>query len=281
MKVLENLIHRILSPEICERLHSMNLPLHTFAADHFLSLGAHTWPLESLARFWDLLFMEGSAAVFASFLALLQLYLPLDEPCSCVDTSDQVQAFMKSVANGVANDCDLILVKTWELLPLIPNSLLVILRAVDDCEGESSLIRDQDVLKGVAQELLEEAFSNLPKAPAASDETIINYHVTLNKSTYHCFLGMKLKVLKEELSILSLEDGLVKSHNDQAKLDNRIGEGDSIIQVNGYFGRGKEILAIMQQANILQLVLRRPKTEVKLPDTDPCLLASDVRCGHD
>lgn len=74
--VLEVLINEVLSTETVQILKGLDVPLHALAADHLLSLGSHTWPLETVVSFWDLFLSEGSPAVFASFLALLKIYLP-------------------------------------------------------------------------------------------------------------------------------------------------------------------------------------------------------------
>ena len=45
------------------------------ALDHFITLTAKNWPMAPLLRLWDLILTEGIPAVFASFLALLELYV--------------------------------------------------------------------------------------------------------------------------------------------------------------------------------------------------------------
>merc|ERR1711871_390543 len=61
-------------PEIHCELENQCIQLHMLATDHLLTLSARTWPLNAVARLWDVVLMEGSAALLASFLALLEIY---------------------------------------------------------------------------------------------------------------------------------------------------------------------------------------------------------------
>lgn len=126
--VLGVLVRELLSPDIAQRLDTLNIPLNMLAADHFLTLASHTWPLGSVVRLWDLFLLEGSPAVFASFLSLLQLYLP--EKRGDSEASELVDAFLKATTRGVAHDLDTILGMTRELIPSIPRSRIEILRYV-------------------------------------------------------------------------------------------------------------------------------------------------------
>lgn len=137
MAVLEVLVRELLPAETVQRLDRLGVPLRTLAADHFLTLASHTWPLGAVVRLWDLFLLEGSRAVFASFLTLLQLYLPeekqghcgKDRP-SCAEGPEQVEAFVNAVSGGAAADIDKILDRTWELIPSIPMSRIESLRYV-------------------------------------------------------------------------------------------------------------------------------------------------------
>jgi len=134
MVVLEVLVRETLPLETTEILDSLEVPLETLAADHFLALASHTSPLKAVVRLWDLFLLEGSSAVFASFIALLQLYLPKNdgEPDHrCVDGPDKVAAFMRAASTGIADDLDAVLEKTLELIPLIPRSRIESLRRGD------------------------------------------------------------------------------------------------------------------------------------------------------
>jgi hypothetical protein len=130
--VLGVLVRKILPVEISQRLDNLGVSLNLLAADHFLALGSHSWPLGAVVRLWDLAFLDGSPAIFAAFLALLQLYLPEDRSSSqrCADTSESVKDFLNAVAHGIAEDLDLILEKTRELIPMIPGSMLKHLRYI-------------------------------------------------------------------------------------------------------------------------------------------------------
>lgn len=127
LSVLQVLVCELLPPEAVQVLDSMDVPLHTLAADHFLALASHTWPLEAVVRLWDLFFLHGSSAVFASFLAVLQVYLPAQREAS-TQGPEKVEALMNSISSGVAKDLDTILVQTRQLIPHIPMSRIESLR---------------------------------------------------------------------------------------------------------------------------------------------------------
>merc|ERR1719158_2463326 len=66
-------------PSLHMELERCSVPLNLIAIDHFISLTSRTWPLEATVRLWDIIFLEGPRAVFACFLALLQLFMPVSE----------------------------------------------------------------------------------------------------------------------------------------------------------------------------------------------------------
>jgi len=74
--VLGVLIRRLLSDQIGRQLDSWGVPLNVLAMEHFVSLAAHTWQHSATVQMWDLLLIHGQAALFASFLALLELCFP-------------------------------------------------------------------------------------------------------------------------------------------------------------------------------------------------------------
>mmetsp|Transcript_66631 Transcript_66631/g.104138 ORF Transcript_66631/g.104138 Transcript_66631/m.104138 type:complete len:427 (+) Transcript_66631:78-1358(+) len=126
--VLGVLVRTVLPVDVLHRLDSLEIPLNLLAVDHFLSLGSHQWPLSAVVLFWDLLFVEGYPCVFASFLALMQLYLP--DIAVENEAPHRIECFKNAVANGVANELHLILDKTRELLPLVPKSYIESLRNI-------------------------------------------------------------------------------------------------------------------------------------------------------
>jgi len=128
VSVLQELVGDVLSPEVGRMLTGLDVPLHALAADHFLALASHTWPLHAVVRLWDLFLSEGSPAVFASFIALLQLYLPKSVK-SCTDGPDQFEVFTKAVWKGVSEELDTILEQTRTLIRCIPGSRLHSLRS--------------------------------------------------------------------------------------------------------------------------------------------------------
>jgi hypothetical protein len=117
--VLDALVQKILPERTQKRLEMLNVPLSVLAVEHFLTLGSASWPPAAVARLWDLIFLEGQPALFASFLALLSLYLPkaVSAPSpkdGCGE--DPVQAFRHAAAHGVATDSGMVLRHTRELL---------------------------------------------------------------------------------------------------------------------------------------------------------------------
>merc|ERR1712185_22979 len=71
--VLGALVHLHL-PEVHLKMEAADVPVLALALDHFITLTAKNWPIGAAVRLWDLIFLEGTPAVFGSFLALLELY---------------------------------------------------------------------------------------------------------------------------------------------------------------------------------------------------------------
>merc|ERR1719375_303005 len=104
---MDTLVHLHL-PQVHLYLETAGVPVVSIAVDHFLTLGARNWPMASLLRLWDLIFIEGVAAVFASFLALLELFaLPTATSSGAVaqeaamDDADFMQEFKNRTAKGL------------------------------------------------------------------------------------------------------------------------------------------------------------------------------------
>lgn len=125
--VLKVLIRRILSSEVQRRLDALEMPLAALATAHFLSLASHGWPPKATVQLWDLLLLKGPPVLFASFLALLEHYLP---PVGSGDPLEKVGAFQSGVRSEIDKDLESILKRTVSLLPLIPESLINRLRWV-------------------------------------------------------------------------------------------------------------------------------------------------------
>jgi len=128
MAVLEVLVRELLPSETVQRLDCVGVPLRMLAADHFLTLASHTWPLGAVVQLWDLFLLEGPPAIFASFITLLELYLPKEQ--GGVGGPEQVEAFVNAVSGGAVADLGMILERTWELIPSIPISRIESLRYV-------------------------------------------------------------------------------------------------------------------------------------------------------
>jgi len=139
--VLEALARRegVLPAGVCACLDHLEVPLDVLASEHFLSLASHSWPLAAVAQLWDLVFQEGSPAVFASFLALLHMYLPMQGgeeqlpageviPGAVVGDLEPVDIFRQAVQRGVAEDLAAVLQRVRELIPKVPQSLIDELR---------------------------------------------------------------------------------------------------------------------------------------------------------
>jgi hypothetical protein len=126
--VLEALAKDILSQEALACLDNLGVPLTVLAVEHFLSLSSSSWPLAATARFWDLLFLDGQPALFASFLALLQLYLPeAQSPClpdRIDDDVDPVNAFRQAVMRGLTEDLETVIGRTRSLIPAVNQQTL-------------------------------------------------------------------------------------------------------------------------------------------------------------
>lgn len=125
---------RSLLPDISRRLDASNVPLDVLASTHFLTLTACAWPLIATVELWDLILLEGQPAVFASFLALLQLYLPSSNQLSIAggpegmeDAMDPV-SFRLAVQQGIAKDHASYLRQVRALISLIPQESIEHLR---------------------------------------------------------------------------------------------------------------------------------------------------------
>lgn len=124
-RVLVDLALRLLPAETQKRLAALEVPLEALAAEHFVALGAASpWPLESVVELWDLLIEEGAPALFASFLAMLELYLP---PIG-MSEEEPVEVFRAAVVEGVTSDPSAIPHRARQLLPFLSVELIEGLR---------------------------------------------------------------------------------------------------------------------------------------------------------
>lgn len=115
-------------PEIFAQLESLQISLDMLGRDHLLTLGSRTWPLAAIARLWDVVLMEGSEALLASFLALLQMYFPSavePEQAKTTDEEDNLPAadcvmrFREMTRVCIANDIDELIHQTRVFLPMV------------------------------------------------------------------------------------------------------------------------------------------------------------------
>jgi len=139
--VLETLVRsgQVLPAGVSARLDALEVPLDVLASEHFISLASHSWPLAAIVQLWDLVFQEGAPAVFASFLALLQMYLPAEGeaqqpvgegiPGVVVDCGEPVDVFRRAILRGVSEDLAAFLQQVRDLIPKVPQALVDRLRA--------------------------------------------------------------------------------------------------------------------------------------------------------
>lgn len=141
-------------PGVHGLLKAHDLPLSVLAMDHFLTLSASRWPLEATARLYDVVLMEGTAAIFASFMVLLELYLPkaVESAHSEANNDPETQGmddvspgeilafFTSHVVAGVADDLDTVLQNSFSFIALAPIDLIEQLR----CDiHEDGLVEEQ------------------------------------------------------------------------------------------------------------------------------------------
>jgi len=131
--VLNALVRRLLPASSARALDMLGVPMEILASEHFLALGARTWPLAATVQLWDLIFMEGVPALFASFLAVLELHLPNEDEqlalegalaAGGADALEPVVAFRQATLRGVREDFASILERIHELLEQLPMSLI-------------------------------------------------------------------------------------------------------------------------------------------------------------
>lgn len=119
--VLKKLVSQLLSEETLRRLAALDVPLEALAAQHFLALAAGSdWELAATVQLWDLLLLEGRQALMASFVALLQLYLPPIE-ANDADNVDKepVELFRHNIQQGMRKDPAALMKLTRDLLPQV------------------------------------------------------------------------------------------------------------------------------------------------------------------
>merc|ERR1711860_176138 len=106
--VLKVLVQQHL-PQIHILLDTYDIPLNILAMDHFLCFSACRWPIGAVVRLYDIILLEGTPAVFASFLGLLELFLPeaVTSVGNCdaeLNPADIMAQFAQNVFTGVKTD---------------------------------------------------------------------------------------------------------------------------------------------------------------------------------
>jgi len=130
--VLDALARRLLTREARRGLDMLGVPMEVLASEHLLSLAARAWPLMATACLWDLILLEGIPVLFASFLALLELYLPREDEQLAADAVDPVISFREASLHGVREDLGTVLDQIQKILPEVTSSLIRHFRDVFD-----------------------------------------------------------------------------------------------------------------------------------------------------
>eukprot|EP00931_Biecheleriopsis_adriatica_P026451 TRINITY_DN16105_c0_g1_i1.p1 TRINITY_DN16105_c0_g1~~TRINITY_DN16105_c0_g1_i1.p1 ORF type:complete len:380 (+),score=65.57 TRINITY_DN16105_c0_g1_i1:86-1141(+) len=115
--ILQRLTNKLPEETRC-RIEALGVPLEALASQHFLALSAGDWPLTATLQLWDLLFLEGRPALMASFLAMLQLYLPPVSADCFEEEEEPVEVFRRNIKRGLAREPGQLLKQTGELLAL-------------------------------------------------------------------------------------------------------------------------------------------------------------------
>ncbi|CAE8677416.1 unnamed protein product [Polarella glacialis] len=123
---LAALAQKLLPVDTQRRLAALCIPLEVLATQHLIALAsASDWPLCATAQLWDLLLLEGRPALLASFLALLQLYLPeIADVCGSEVQLEPVELFRIHSQQGMARDPAALLQLVQDLLPNLPEALI-------------------------------------------------------------------------------------------------------------------------------------------------------------
>eukprot|EP00392_Amoebophrya_sp_AT5.2_P007524 g7539.t1 len=146
VNVLEKLMQE-LCPKFLRKVQSQGLDLLFFAVDPFMCLFGHSLPLPVLIRCWDVLLLEGNAALFALFIALCALTDKEQDslyPQQAAPSEFLINRWAKDVRELGAVDVDAILVKTRAYLDTgaITREKILLLRKQDgnygSVGGESS-----------------------------------------------------------------------------------------------------------------------------------------------
>eukprot|EP00405_Crypthecodinium_cohnii_P018029 CAMPEP_0206451140 /NCGR_PEP_ID=MMETSP0324_2-20121206/19150_1 /ASSEMBLY_ACC=CAM_ASM_000836 /TAXON_ID=2866 /ORGANISM="Crypthecodinium cohnii, Strain Seligo" /LENGTH=581 /DNA_ID=CAMNT_0053920937 /DNA_START=132 /DNA_END=1874 /DNA_ORIENTATION=+ len=126
VNILSVLVSYLL-PEVHVLLDELNMPLHILATDHLLTLSARTWPFLAVARLWDVVLMDGSPALLASFLALLNMYFKeavslarQEDRGNTLQPADVATHFRDIMCLNIARDIDELVQQTRRrFLPLV------------------------------------------------------------------------------------------------------------------------------------------------------------------
>lgn len=130
--VLGALVQRKL-PAVHQCLERTGVELHILALEHFMTLASRAWPIGVTVRLWDIILLEGSPAVFASFMAALELYLLAAEEKACsqandVTPADVMQQFKMDARQGIEENLDSFLSLTQRWVSQVPKPQLDWLR---------------------------------------------------------------------------------------------------------------------------------------------------------
>lgn len=124
-------------PGIAHTLEMFDVPLDILVMEHFLSLTSRSLSFGATLRFWDLFMVEGTPALFASFLAMLERYFPvavktvmgMDNDELVLPAADVMDQFKKCLISMEGKDMDEIIRRTRHYLECMPLSSIQSVRA--------------------------------------------------------------------------------------------------------------------------------------------------------
>jgi len=170
------------APSVAGALSSTN-QLLWLATEYFLALGTKRMPLAVVVRLWDLCFLHGPRAIFAGFLASLQLYFPSGDGTLELDS---MMAFYSEalMASDPEAFCNMVLDLLHERQGGVSAGLVLALRAMLGQEGVrletlppnalsqgrdfvASLVSSTKGLRGLSHDDILDMLA--PEAPEVSD----------------------------------------------------------------------------------------------------------------
>jgi hypothetical protein len=129
-EVVDRLLRQFLPSTHGELAHA-GVQVDLLAIDHFISLASRAWPLDAIVQLWDIILLEGPRAIFASFLALVELFMPLAQGSTHEDMQafEIMELFKRESLRGVAGQKSTVFACVRKYVNLIPENLIEELRS--------------------------------------------------------------------------------------------------------------------------------------------------------